>query len=386
MFWQQNKTAVEKSAEGVVPEKKNREGLNFTTYKDKTVKLARHGAVGKDVQQNTSPHYTSGNGKETRERGEPQMNTASEQNRTLDTENLMERVVDRDNLNNAYKRVVGNKGSPGVDGIKTNELKSWLIENGGKLAQELLTGTYQPMPVRRVDIPKPKGGMRQLGIPTVVDRLVQQAMSQVLDPILDPTFSESSYGFRPRRSAHQALAKAKEYVANDKWIVVDIDIEKYFDNVNHDKLMVRLARHVKDKTFLRLVRKFLQAGIMHNGVCINRKDGTPQGGPLSPILANLFLDDLDKELERRGHDFCRYADDCNIYVGSIKAGERVMDSVREFLAKKLSLKINTEKSAVSPCSEENFPGIHHPEHRYVDHIEAERRTREAINQNDNPTE
>lgn len=350
------------------------------------MKLARHGAVGKDVQQNTSPHYTSGNGKETRERGEPQMNTASEQNRTLDTENLMERVVDRDNLNNAYKRVVGNKGSPGVDGIKTNELKSWLIENGGKLAQELLTGTYQPMPVRRVDIPKPKGGMRQLGIPTVVDRLVQQAMSQVLDPILDPTFSESSYGFRPRRSAHQALAKAKEYVANDKWIVVDIDIEKYFDNVNHDKLMVRLARHVKDKTFLRLVRKFLQAGIMHNGVCINRKDGTPQGGPLSPILANLFLDDLDKELERRGHDFCRYADDCNIYVGSIKAGERVMDSVREFLAKKLSLKINTEKSAVSPCSEENFPGIHHPEHRYVDHIEAERRTREAINQNDNPTE
>jgi RNA-directed DNA polymerase len=286
---------------------------------------------------------------------EPQTSTASEQKRAL-TAHLMERVVERENLNKAYKRVKANKGAPGVDGMTVADLRGWVKEHKEEFIGLLLRGDYQPSPVRGVEIPKPGGGVRQLGIPTVVDRLAQQAILQVLEPILDPTFSESSYGFRPGRNAHQALKQASAYVAEGRCIVVDVDLEKFFDRVNHDILMARLARHVGDKRLLRIVRRFLQAGMMHNGVCMEREEGTPQGGPLSPLLANLLLDDLDKELERRGHRFCRYADDGNIYVQTVKAGERVMDSVKRFLEEKLRLKVNREKSAVAYVGERKFLG------------------------------
>ena len=286
---------------------------------------------------------------------ESQTPTASERKRAL-TGQLMERVVERENLNRAYKRVKANKGAPGVDGMTVGALRGWLAEHKEDLIASLLQGDHPPSPVRGVEIPKPGGGMRQLGIPTVVDRLVQQAMLQVLDPLLDPTFSASSYGFRPGRDAHQALKQASAYVAEGRLIVVDIDLEKFFDRVNHDILMARLARHVADKRLLRIVRRFLQAGMMRNGVCVERGEGTPQGGPLSPLLANLLLDDLDKELARRGHRFCRYADDCNIYVQTAKAGERVMASVSRFLEEKLRLKVNREKSAVAYVGERKFLG------------------------------
>jgi len=237
------------------------------------------------------------------------------------------------------------------------DLPSWIAAHKQELIDSLLDGSYQPQPVRGVQIPKPGGGgMRQLGIPTVIDRLVQQAILQVLDPLLDPTFSASSYGFRPGRGAHQALLKAREYVAEGRNIVVDVDLEKFFDRVNHDILMARLARRVADKRLLRIVRRFLEAGLMQDGVCIERHEGTPQGGPLSPLLANLLLDDLDKELERRGHRFCRYADDCNIYVQSKEAGGRVMASVTRFLEDVLRLRVNREKSAVAFVEERKFLG------------------------------
>lgn len=286
---------------------------------------------------------------------ESQASTASDQERALTT-NLMEEVCDRENLNQAYKRVKANKGSAGVDRMTVHDLKTWLAEHKETLIASLIDGSYQPQPVRGVEIPKPGGGVRQLGIPTVVDRLVQQAILQVLEPLLDPTFSESSYGFRPGRSAHQALHKGKEYVAEGRGVVVDVDLEKFFDRVNHDILMSRLARRVADKRLLRIVRRFLTAGMMSNGVCIERHEGTPQGGPLSPLLANLLLDDLDKELERRGHRFCRYADDCNIYVQSKAAGERVMQSVVTFVEKRLRLRVNRDKSAVAHVSERKFLG------------------------------
>jgi len=266
------------------------------------------------------------------------------------------RVCNRENLNRAYKRVKANKGSAGVDGMTVHALKTWLAEHKENLIASLLDGSYQPQLVRGVEIPKPGGGVRQLGIPTVVDRLVQQAILQVLEPLLDPSFSESSYGFRPGRSAHHALHKGKEYVAEGRDIVVDMDLEKFFDRVNHDILMLRLARRVADKRLLRIVRRVLEAGMMSNGVCIERHEGTPQGGPLSPLLANLLLDDLDKELERRGHRFCRYADDCNIYVQSKAAGERVMQSVVTFVGERLRLRVNRDKSAVAHVSERKFLG------------------------------
>jgi RNA-directed DNA polymerase len=268
----------------------------------------------------------------------------------------MERICEAANLNRAYKRVKENRGSPGIDGMNVAELAPWLKAHGEELVNSLLDGSYQPEPVRGVEIPKPGGGMRQLGIPTVKNRFVQQAILQVLDPMLDPTFSESSYGFRPGRSAHQAVRKAAEYVAEGRLIVVDMDLEKFFDRVNHDVLMERLARRITDKRLLRIVRRLLEAGIMKDGVVIERFEGTPQGGPLSPLLANLLLDELDKELEKRGHRFCRYADDCNIYVKSEAAGERVMASVTRFLEKRLRLRVNRTKSAVAHVSERKFLG------------------------------
>jgi len=281
---------------------------------------------------------------------------AAESQTSNPTEHLMERIVERDNLNRAYLRVVTNKGSAGVDGMPVGDLLCWCRENGEELKESLLTGRYQPSPVRGVQIPKPNGGQRQLGIPTAVDRMVQQAILQVLSPILDKQFSESSFGFRPGRSAHDALFAATEHVSEGYYYVVDMDLEKFFDRVNHDMLMARLARHVKDKRLLKMVRAFLNVGLMQNGVVHVRREGTPQGGPLSPLLANLMLDDLDKELEKREHRFVRYADDCNIYVQSQRAGERVMSSIQAFIEQKLKLRVNEEKSAVAPVNERSFLG------------------------------
>ena len=284
-----------------------------------------------------------------------QASTALTRERAL-TGDLMERVCERENLNRAYKRVKANKGAPGTDGMSVGELYVWLAEHKEELVGSLLDGSYEPQAVLGKEIDKPGGGKRLLGIPTVVDRLVQQAILQVLEGIVDPSFSERSYGFRRGRNAHQAVKQAAEYVAEGWGIVVDIDLEKFFDRVNHDMLMARLARHVSDKRLLRIVRRFLEAGMMWDGVCVERYKGTPQGGPLSPLLANLLLDDLDKELERRGHRFCRYADDCNIYVRTEKAGERVMASVTRFLKEELWLQVNREKSAVAPVQERQFLG------------------------------
>ena len=288
--------------------------------------------------------------------GERQAASVSEGNRALVTDTLMERVCEAKNLNQAFRRVKANRGSPGVDSMTVQDLGPWLKANKEELVASLLDGSYQPREVRGVEIPKPGGGVRQLGIPTVVDRLVQQAILQVLDPEWDGTFSESSYGFRRGRSAHDALQAAQGYVAEGRTIVVDLDLEKFFDRVNHDVLMGRVARRVADKRVLRIIRRFLEAGIMKQGVCVFRHEGTPQGGPLSPLLANLLLDELDKELERRGHRFCRYADDLNIYVKSKAAGERVMASVTRFVEKRLRLRVNRQKSAVAHVRERKFLG------------------------------
>lgn len=269
---------------------------------------------------------------------------------------LMEAVVERSNMLCAYKRVMKNQGAPGVDGITTEELKPWLQAHWEKVRQALLAGEYMPTAVRKVEIPKPQGGMRTLGIPTVLDRLIQQALHQVMQPLFEPDFSESSYGFRPERSAHQAVEAARSYVAEGKRWVVDLDLEKFFDRVNHDILMARVARKVKDKRVLKLIRRYLTAGLMEGGMASVRGEGTPQGGPLSPLLSNILLTDLDRELECRGHRFCRYADDCNIYVGSQTAGERVMRAITEFLEKKLKLKVNAEKSAVARPWQRKFLG------------------------------
>jgi RNA-directed DNA polymerase len=323
------------------------------------VQFEKNGAVDKGMMRNMCPDAEGNDGSGPQAREELQMLTARTQTETLKTDRLMELVCHETNIENACKRVKSNKGSAGIDGMDVRELERWLKEHGSMLKDQLLTGDYHPQPVRRVEIPKPNGGRRQLGIPTVIDRMVQQALLQTLTPIFDPYFSESSYGFRPGKSAHQAILKAQEYVAAGRGFVVDIDLEKFFDKVNHDKLMARVARKVEDKRVLRLIRSFLQVGaVMPDGVCVMRQEGTPQGGPLSPLLANIILDDLDKELERRGHKFCRYADDCNIYVNSLRAGERVMLSVTEFLEKNLRLKVNREKSAVAPSSGTQVPGVH----------------------------
>jgi RNA-directed DNA polymerase len=269
---------------------------------------------------------------------------------------LMEAVVEKNNMHKALAQVRNNGGSAGVDKMTTEELPKYLTKEWLRIKGELLLGQYKPKAVRVVEIPKPAGGMRRLGIPTAVDRLIQQALQQILTPIFDPNFSESSFGFRPKRSAHQAVLQAQKYVQEGLGIVVDIDLEKFFDRVNHDMLMARVARKVKDKRVLRLIRGYLQAGMMNEGLVSARIEGTPQGGPLSPLLSNILLDDLDKELENRGHHFCRYADDCNIYVRTEQSGERVMKSVTKFLEVRLKLKVNQEKSQVSRPSQRKFLG------------------------------
>jgi RNA-directed DNA polymerase len=262
------------------------------------------------------------------------------------TEKLLEKIVHRDNLNLAYRKVRSNGGSPGIDGMTVEEALPYLKEHGRELTENLLAGTYKPSPVRAVEIPKPKGGTRQLGIPTVIDRMIQQAIVQVINPHFERVFSDNSYGFRSGRSTHDALKKAKSYIAEGRRQVVDIDLEKFFDKVNHDMLMHRVARVITDKRVLKLIRAYLKAGVMQNGVITKDEWGTPQGGPLSPLLSNIMLDDLDKELERRGQAFVRYADDCNIYVKTPRAAERVMESITQFIESKLKLKVNRKKSSI----------------------------------------
>lgn len=270
---------------------------------------------------------------------------------------LLERALERGNLTQALRRVEENRGAAGVDGMAVESLLPHLREHWPVLRQRLLSGGYEPSPVRRVEIPKPDGGVRQLGIPTVIDRFIQQALLQVMTPLFDLEFSASSYGFRPGRSAHQAVQAARSYIQAGYTWVIDLDLKQFFDRVNHDRLMARVARKVKDKRVLRLIRRYLEAGVMVNGVAMDSEEGTPQGGPLSPLLSNIYLDDLDKELERRGHRFSRYADDCNIYVRSRRAGERVMSGVRRLLEERLKLQVNEAKSALDRPWKRKFLGF-----------------------------
>jgi RNA-directed DNA polymerase len=274
------------------------------------------------------------------------------------TENLIEEVCERNNLRRALKRVRANKGAPGVDGMTVDELPKYLKKHWPSIGKQVMSGKYKPKPVKRVEIPKSGGGVRQLGIPCVLDRFIQQAVHQVLQARWDSTFSDNSFGFRPGRSAHQAVAQAQQYIAEGHTVAVDLDLEKYFDRVNHDRLMAQVAKGVLDKRLLRLIRAFLKAGIMDGGLVQPSKDeGMPQGGPLSPLLSNLYLDELDRELTRRGHRFVRYADDCNVYVRTERAGERVMKSIKRYLGKKLKLRLNEKKSKVRRVTQSKFLGF-----------------------------
>ncbi len=309
-------------------------------------------------RHSTSRHpgrTAGGNGEAGPEPGRGEAHSALHGDEGLGREDLLSQVLSRENMVAAWKRVKANKGSAGVDGLTVEQTAEALKTQWPKIREELLKGTYRPQAVRRVEIPKPGGGVRELGIPTVVDRLIQQALLQALQPMIDPTFSEFSYGFRPGRSAHDAVRQAERYVREGFRIVVDVDLEKFFDRVGHDILMDRLAKRIPDKRILRLIRRYLQAGIMGNGVVMDRTEGTPQGGPLSPILANVLLDEVDKELERRGHKFARYADDCNVYVRSRRAGERVLRSLRRLYAT-LHLKVNDSKTAVGSAFGRKFLG------------------------------
>jgi RNA-directed DNA polymerase len=307
--------------------------------------------------------------------------TAREDNPNPSTTQLMEAVVERSNMILALRRVEKNKGSAGIDEMSVDELRSHLKEHWSKIKGALLEGSYQPEAVRRVEIAKPAGGRRKLGIPTVVDRLIQQALNQVLSPIFDPNFSPFSYGFRPGRKAHQAVRQAQAYVASGKRWVVDLDLEKFFDRVNHDIVMSRVARRISDQRVLSLIRCYLQAGIMAGGLITASREGTPQGGPVSPLLSNIMLDDLDKELERRGLSFCRYADDCNIHVSSRRAGQRVLESIAGFVQRRLKLKVNRDKSAVARPWERKFLGYsmtHHFKPRLKVARQSVKRMREKL--------
>lgn len=292
-----------------------------------------------------------------------QTSTAQNEVANRGTAALLEDVLRRENLVKAYARVVQNQGAPGVDGITVGQLKSYLTTHWPRVREALLKGEYVPSPIRRVEIPKPDGGVRPLGIPTVLDRFIQQALLQVVQPVIDPTFSDASFGFRPGRSAHDAVQRAQQHVAAGYRWVVDLDLEKFFDRVNHDILMARVARRIADKRVLRLIRRYLQAGVMEGGLLSPRTEGTPQGGPLSPLLSNILLDELDRELERRGHRFVRYADDCNMYVQSEHAGTRVLASLERWLWKRLRLKVNRDKSAVGRPWERKFLGYSMTVHR-----------------------
>jgi group II intron reverse transcriptase/maturase len=281
--------------------------------------------------------------------------TAANGNERPGRDRLMEEVVQRGNAKAALKRVRQNKGSPGVDGMTVDELPEYLVAHWVEIREQLLAGTYQPRPVKRQEIPKGGGGVRELGIPTVLDRLVQQAILQVLQPRFDPTFSEHSHGFRPGRRAHDAVCEAQRYIQGGRRVVVDVDLEKFFDRVNHDVLMGKLAGRIEDKRMLGLIRRYLEAGVMVTGVVVERVEGTPQGGPLSPLLANLLLDEVDRELEKRGHAFVRYADDCNVYVQSRRAGEDVMRTLRRLYGR-LRLRVNEAKSAVARPQDRKFLG------------------------------
>jgi len=285
------------------------------------------------------------------------LSVGHEPERPANTSRIMEEICERANLKEALRQVRGNKGSAGVDRMTVDQLGDYLKQHWPAIREQLLNGTYEPKPVRRVEIPKPDGGVRKLGIPTVLDRFIQQAVMQVLQKQWNSTFSQYSYGFRPRRSAHHAVGQAQQYIAQGYGWVIDLDLEKFFDRVNHDKLMGQIAKRVEDKRLLKLIRAFLNAGVMENGLVSPSVEGTPQGGPLSPLLSNLVLDELDQELERRGHRFVRYADDCNIYVRSERAGQRVMESISRFITQKLKLKVNETKTAVARPQERKFLGF-----------------------------
>jgi len=289
-----------------------------------------------------------------------------------------EAVFERENMLNALKRVESNKGAAGIDGMKAEDLRGYLKERWKEVREALESGKYRPSPVRQVGIPKPDGGVRQLGIPTVQDRLIQQAIAQVLNPMFEEIFSPHSFGFRPGRSAHQAVQKSQEYIREGYDWVVDIDLEKFFDRVNHDMLMARVAREVKDKRVLKLIRAYLNSGVMVNGVVMEREEGTPQGGPLSPLLSNIILTDLDRELEKRGHKFVRYADDCNIYVKTQTAGERVLESVKKYLEKKLKLKVNPKKSKVERATRAKFLGFSFWKRKGEVYVRIANRTKERF--------
>jgi RNA-directed DNA polymerase len=304
--------------------------------------------------------FSSASTGETRRAGREDIESpsaVSEPERPANTRRIMEEVCERANLKEALRQVRSNKGSAGVDGMTVDQLVDYLKQHWPAIREQLLNGSYEPKPVRRVEIPKPDGGVRKLGIPTVLDRFIQQAVMHVLQRQWNPTFSHHSYGFRPHRSAHQAVAQAQRYIRQGYGWVIDLDLEKFFDRVNHDKLMGQIAKRVEDKRLLKLIRAFLNAGVMENGLVSPSVEGTPQGGPLSPLLSNLVLDELDRELERRGHRFVRYADDCNIYVRSERAGQRVMESIARFITQKLKLKVNQAKSAVARPQERKFLGF-----------------------------
>src|SRR5690348_6979632 len=308
------------------------------------------------TELNFSP-TAAGEAREAEREETESLSTVSDPESPASTNRLMEAVCERENLKEALRRVKANKGSAAVDGMTVVALSDYLRQHWPAIREQLLNGTYEPKPVRRVEIPKPDGGVRKLGIPTVLDRFIQQAVMQVLQRRWDRTFSEHSYGFRPGRSAQQAVAQAQQYIAEGHGWCVDLDLEKFFDRVNHDKLMGQIAERIEDKRLLKLIRAFLNAGVMENGLVNPSVEGTPQGGPLSPLLSNLVLDELDRELERRGHRFVRYADDCNIYVRSERAGQRVMESATQFITQKLKLKVNEAKSAVARPQHRKFLGF-----------------------------